>query len=100
MLDIFCGSKLILIRSQSKMAFLRRVVLAQALLLTIEHAVAKPIPLITRQTIEEEYDFVICGGSCRTRSLNWLPCPPASSVLTFGLYNRRNSWARPREPTD
>ncbi|KAI7777798.1 hypothetical protein LA080_003075 [Diaporthe eres] len=44
------------------MAFLRSVVLVQALLLTIEHAVAKPIPLITRQTIEEEYDFVICGG--------------------------------------
>ncbi|KAG6354794.1 hypothetical protein INS49_003875 [Diaporthe citri] len=44
------------------MAFLRSVVLVQALLLTIERTVAKPIPLITRQTIEDQYDFVICGG--------------------------------------
>lgn len=47
------------------MAFLRSVVLVQALFLAIKHAVAKPIPLITRHTIEDEYDFVICGGPCR-----------------------------------
>lgn len=59
------------------MALLRSTIIVQALALAIEHAVAKPIPLITRQTIEDEYDFVICGGSYRTRSLNGLLFPLA-----------------------
>lgn len=62
------------------MAFLRSVVLVQALLLAVEHAVAKPIPLIKRQTIEDEYDFVICGGRCRTRSLIGLLCALALTI--------------------
>lgn len=62
------------------MAFLRSVVLVQALLLAIEHAVAKPLPLIKRQTIEDEYDFVICGGWCRTRSLIELLCALALTI--------------------
>lgn len=70
LVEITYGSELVLIRLQPKMAFLRSVALVQALLLTIEHAVGKPISLIKRQTIEDNYDFVICGGSCRTRSLD------------------------------
>lgn len=83
MVVISCGSTLALIRSRSKMAFFRSVVLLQALLLAVENAAAKPIPLITRQTIEEEYDFVICGGSYRAISSTRLPCALDSLILTF-----------------
>lgn len=83
--DIPYGSELVLIRLQPKMAFLRSAVLVQALLLTIEFALAKPIPLIARQTIEDQYDFVICGGSCCTTSFDGLLCAIASLVLTFNL---------------
>lgn len=51
------------------MALLKSLALFQALLLSFEHVRAKPIPLITRQTIEDEYDFVICGGWCHTINL-------------------------------
>lgn len=70
------------------MALLRSIIIVQALALAIEHAVAKPIPLITRQAIEDEYDFVICGGSYRTRSLNDLLISLASSILTFDLLSQ------------
>lgn len=85
LVDITYRSELVLIRSQPMMAFLRSLALVQAFLLTIEHAVTKPIPLITRQTIEDEYDFVICGGSCRATSRSRSLCAFASSVLTFHL---------------
>lgn len=52
------------------MALIKSLALLQALLLSFEHVVAKPIPLITRQTIEDEYDFVICGGWCHTTILS------------------------------
>lgn len=90
---ISCGSKLVLIRSRSKMAFFRSVVLLQALLLAVENAAAKPIPLITRQTIEEEYDFVICGGSYRTISLTRLSCALTFLTLTFAILKQAEQLA-------
>lgn len=75
------------------MAFFRSVVLLQALLLAVENAAAKPIPLITRQTIEEEYDFVICGGSYRNIPLTRLRCALASSTLTLAILRQEEQLA-------
>ncbi|KAJ0117444.1 choline dehydrogenase [Diaporthe amygdali] len=44
------------------MASLKILLLLQAVLLSVNHATAKPISLIKRQSVEDEYDFVICGG--------------------------------------
>ncbi|KAI3392163.1 hypothetical protein diail_6111 [Diaporthe ilicicola] len=44
------------------MAFLKNLLFLQAVIFSVENAAAKPIRLITRQTVQDEYDFIICGG--------------------------------------